>query len=92
MVAETHIQRMTKKLDEVVMLLNESRTDIALIKQRLDAAPRIPDRPCSQLVEHIAHHIMTRTMWEQPIVHAVVNLIQMLIVGLVCFFIARIGL
>lgn len=76
------IERIYDKLEPIA-------ADVASIKTRLDLTPNIPDRPCTQLTEHLDEHKDTVMTWKKSAVRAAVDLVKLATVALVTWLFVK---
>lgn len=62
---------------------------LATLTQKVADLPEIPKQPCSELTGHLDKHEKARALWQKPVIGVVVGVVEMAVVGLVCFFIGR---
>lgn len=77
-ITQADLNRLYDKLDPMA-------EDLAVVKDRMERLPVLPDRPCEQLSVHLDEH----KAWKRPVIRAAVDIVKMAVVGAVCFVIGK---
>ena len=95
-VTKADIQEVHRRIDDMVGEQNQTNICLARIDTTLKLMPKLPDRPCEQLVSlksglngHIADHKDNKRIWQRPIIGTVVDLVKMAVVALVTWLCLR---